>query len=203
MTRFVKVCGITRQQDADLAVELGATAIGFVFWPGSPRYVKPEQARSIAAALPETVSKVGVFVDEPAALVGALADHVGLTDVQLHGAESSDYIRTMPRRVIKAIGLKNAQMPRLDAYGEDVLILLDAYDPVRHGGTGQMVDWSTARAVATLRPTILSGGLRPENVSEAIVAVKPFGVDVSSGVESAPGIKDPSRMRSFFEALHG
>ena len=201
---FVKICGITRLQDAELAVELGATALGFIFWPRSPRYIAPEQARAIVRALPATVTKVGVFVDEPIELVTQTLDFVGLGMAQLHGAESPEYCRQLGQtRTIKAVAMKNGAPPAVGDFDDDVLILLDAHDPSRYGGTGRTVDWNAARQIAGARKTILSGGLNAANVRPAIDSVQPYGVDVSSGVESAPGVKDGVRLKSFFEALNG
>ena len=218
---FVKVCGMTRRQDADLAADLGASAIGFIFWPGSPRYVTPEDAREIVRRKAAGVKAVGVFVDEPVERVREIADQVGLDMVQLHGSESAVVVRdcvaqlksrptgTVPagRDLSRAIGLiksiaLNGSPVDLSGFDEDVLILLDAHDPARHGGTGRTIDWDAARGIARTRPTILSGGLNPDNVSAAVAAVQPYGIDVSSGVESAPGVKDAIRLRRFFEALN-
>jgi phosphoribosylanthranilate isomerase len=206
---FVKICGITRVRDADLAVELGATALGFIFWPGSPRYIAPNDAREVVQRLAAKVTTVGVFVNEPVELVREIMDVAGLDLAQLHGVESPEYCRQLRPAPIKAIALQNLQKttnggaPDLGAFDPDVLILLDAHDPARHGGTGRTIDWSAARQVAAARPTILSGGLNAGNVGVAIESVQPYGIDVSSGVESSPGVKDAARLRSFFEVLNG
>jgi len=208
---FVKICGITRSEDADLACELGASALGFIFWDGSPRCVDARQAKAIAHQKPGHVSAVGVFVNESPARIRELVDEVGLNAVQLHGNETAamcnDLLRasgpgTPALAVIKAVGLTDNTRPVLDQFDERVVILLDAHDPVRHGGTGRRVDWELARNVAASRRTILSGGLNPDNVKEAAETVHPFGLDVSSGVESNPGIKDAAKLRRFFEALN-
>jgi phosphoribosylanthranilate isomerase len=210
---FIKICGITRLRDAELAAELGATAIGFIFWPGSPRYIAAEAARDIVRRVSANVITVGVFVNEPIERVQAIMESVKLDRAQLHGAESPEFCRQLigtlatpkpegRRRVIKALALKNGGGIDADAFDEDVLILLDAHDPARHGGTGRTVDWAIARHMAALRPTILSGGLSAGNVGAAIESVQPYGVDVSSGVESAPGVKDEARLKHFFEALN-
>jgi phosphoribosylanthranilate isomerase len=201
---FVKVCGITRLQDADLAAEQGASAIGFIFWPGSPRYISPEAARAVVRAKASGVKAVGVFVDEPVERVQQIADLVGLDMVQLHGSEPASVVRNLSSAlpVIKSVALNNGSTVDLTGFDEDVLILLDAHDPARHGGTGRTIDWTAARAIASSRRTILAGGLTPENVGEAVAAVRPYGIDVSSGVESTPGVKDASRLTRFFEALH-
>jgi phosphoribosylanthranilate isomerase len=201
---FVKVCGITRLQDADLAADLGASAIGFIFWPGSPRYVSPEDARVIARRKAAGIKAVGVFVDEPVERVRQIADLVGLDMVQLHGSESPTVVRGLSRAigVIKAVSFTNGAAPDLSEFDEDVLILLDTHDPVRRGGTGRTIDWNAARSVALSRRTVLAGGLTPENVCEAVSSVEPYGIDVSSGVESAPGVKDAVRLKRLFEALN-
>jgi phosphoribosylanthranilate isomerase len=208
----VKICGITRQQDAELAAGLGANAVGFVFWPGSPRYVDPRIATAIAPTVPSNVAKVGVFVDENAADILRIMNEVGLDVAQLHGHESPEFCRELldqlrsgsagisPRTVIK--GLAAANGSNADAFDPEMLLLIDAHDPARHGGTGKTANWDSARDIAAKRRTILAGGLNAANIKLAIHSVRPYGVDVSSGVESAPGIKDPSRLRSFFEALH-
>jgi phosphoribosylanthranilate isomerase len=198
---YVKVCGITRLEDAERAAELGASALGFVFWTGSPRFIDPSRARAIVRALPPFVTPVGVFVDQPAEFVEEVASLVRLGGVQLHGNESVEYCTRMTTRVIKAVGLKERDTASVTVYPSDVVILLDADDPVRRGGTGRTVDWDAARRIAASRRTILSGGLRPENVLAAIEAVRPYGVDVSSGVESSPGVKDRVRLEQFFAAV--
>ena len=198
----VKICGIRRTEDALLAAELGAWGVGFIFWPGSPRFIDPYRARKICAELPPWVVPVGVFVDQPEEYVSAVAGLVPLGAVQLHGSESVESIERLPHRVIKSVPVT----PDLDAAAIDRLptrvgVLLDAHDQKRRGGTGKTVDWSVAAGLALRRKVLLAGGLRPENVRAAVDAVKPFGIDVSSGVETAPGIKDPDRIRALFAAV--
>ena len=200
---FVKICGITRLEDAQAAVAAGANALGFVFWPKSPRYVDPARAKAIAASLPESVNAIGVFVDQPADEVNEIADWVGLGAVQLHGSESQEYVREMRRPVMKAVAVDGANPPVVDAWPLSVGVLLDVHDPVKKGGTGKTVDWTVAADVAKRRPVVLAGGLTPENVREAIERVQPYGIDVSSGVEAEPGIKDHERLKALFEAVHG
>jgi len=203
MRTRIKVCGVTRIEDALLACELGADALGFVFWPGSPRFVEPEQVRAIVAALPPFVSTVGVFVDQTPTYVASVASSALLTAIQLHGDEDPQLYATAVRRVIKAVAV-GPEVDAVRAAGAVPLrltVLLDAHDPIRRGGTGRTIDWHVAAGVARLRPIILSGGLTPENVAAARAAVLPYAVDVSSGVEASPGVKDPDRLRAFFAAL--
>lgn len=205
---FVKICGITRAQDAELAGALGAAAVGFVFWPGSPRYIAPATARAMTADVPAAVSKVGVFVDESPEHVARIVDDLGLDCVQLHGQETPEYCRALTtrlgpqRRIIKAIGIRGNGVVNLADFDADITLLVDTYDSARHGGTGRTANWDVARRIAGTRATILAGGLNAANVRLAVRSVQPYGIDVSSGVESAPGVKDPARLRSLFEALH-
>ena len=200
---IIKICGITRLEDAEAAVREGAKTLGFVFWPKSPRYVEVERARAIVAELPRDVVSVGVFVDQPADEVNEVAGRVGLSAVQLHGQEDRDYARLMNRPVIKALAIDGERLPDVDAWRPDITILLDVHDPVRKGGTGKTLDWAAAGDIAVRRKILLAGGLTPENVSEAIARVRPHGIDVSSGVEQSPGIKDHARIKALFEAVHG
>jgi phosphoribosylanthranilate isomerase len=200
---FVKICGITRLEDAQAAVAAGTSALGFIFWPGSPRFIEPELARRIISVLSPTVRAIGVFVDQPVEHVNEIADAVGLTDVQLHGDESLEYAQRMTRPVVKALPIDGEGTPALRNWPENVTILLDVHDPARRGGTGKVIDWATASGVAERRNVILAGGLTPENVRDAIAQVRPWGIDVSSGVETTPGIKDHGRLKALFEAVHG
>jgi phosphoribosylanthranilate isomerase len=198
---IVKICGITRPQDAERAVALGATAIGFIFWPSSPRRVGLEAARSIGRLVPASVSKVGVFVDAPAAELARTVGEAGLDAVQLHGSESPDLVRGLEARVIKAVALGSPDAEAQIAQWTGTTLLLDAHDPVRHGGTGRVVDWDRAARLARLHEVILAGGLNPENVAEAVRRVRPAGIDVSSGVEQTPGVKDLVKLAALFDAL--
>lgn len=198
----IKVCGLTRPADAALAARLGATAVGLVFWPRSPRAVSVEQAEQIVAALPPGVTPVGVFVNADPAWIGELVSRLGLGLVQLHGEESLDECRVMPVPVLKAVPLGAPQdVDQALRLPEPITPLLDVRDPIRRGGTGTTVDWTLAAMVASRRPAFLAGGLRPDNVEEAIGIVRPCGVDVSSGLETSPGIKDPTRVSAFFAAV--
>ena len=198
----VKICGVTNLRDALTAVDLGASAIGLVFWPSSPRSVSVETARRIVQALPPFVAATGVFVNQTES-APAIAAEVGLSGIQLHGDERPDEYARLTIRVIKAIGVSDGSArDAADAVPSNVMVLLDAHDPVKRGGTGQRIDWSVAASIARKRQVILSGGLNADNVLDAIGAVKPYAIDVSSGVESAPGRKDPAKLRELFEVLH-
>ena len=198
----VKICGVTRLEDAAIAVELGASAIGLVFWPGSPRFIDPARAGDIAARLPEDVETVGVFVDQAPDYVASVADLVPLAAVQLHGSERLQEFRGLRPRIIKAIAVTpEFDMAEAASVPSDVTVLLDAHDPVKRGGTGRTIDWTVAAAVAATRRTVLSGGLNTANVADAIAQVRPYMIDVSSGVESSPGHKDAGKMRALFASL--
>ena len=197
----VKICGITNLQDALIAVEAGADALGFVFFQGSSRNIFPEQAADIIRHLPPFVQMVGLFVNEELATVNATADQCGLDVVQLHGEESPDYCAGVKRRVIKAFRVKDASALDEMAHYHVAACLLDAWSPAARGGTGTTFNWDiAARATATSSSIILAGGLTPENVAGAIAAVKPYAVDVSSGVESAPGKKDAGMVNRFIRS---
>jgi phosphoribosylanthranilate isomerase len=196
---LVKICGITRMEDAEAAVALGAGALGFVFWPRSPRAVDPERAGAIVAKLPPFVTTLGVFVNQSPAFVNEVATRIGLGAVQLHGDEPIDVLEQIERPVVKAFVLGGSG--EADAWPARVRLLIDAHDPDQRGGTGKTVDWGRAAAIAARRPILLAGGLHAANVADAIRTVRPFGIDVSSGVESSPGVKDHARMRALFEAV--
>ena len=200
---LVKICGIRRREDAALAVELGAAALGFVFWPGSPRFIDPYRARVITASLPLGVTAVGVFVDQPPDYVFGVARLLNLGAVQLHGDEPPESYARSTHRIIKAVPVTNGFDPKRAMAGVTAraTVLLDAHDPVKRGGTGTTIDWTQAAAAARLRPIILSGGLNAGNARAAIDSVRPYGIDVSSGVESSPGIKDAEKLRALFAAV--
>jgi len=191
-------------EDAEAAVEAGAGALGFVFWPKSPRFIAPHRARAIVSSLPPFVVPVGLFVNQPAAHVRGVAALVRLGAVQLHGDEDVLYAAGMDWPVIKAVSIERGDdADRIDIWPRRTTLLLDAHDPVSRGGTGRTIDWSAAARIAGRRRTLLAGGLTPDNVAEAVARVQPFGIDVSSGVERAPGVKDHARIRALFEALNG
>ena len=201
----IKICGITNLEDALLAAELGADALGFIFYPPSPRSVEPETAQGIIAQLPPFVSTVGVFVDEAAATVRELAATVGLDWLQLHGQETPEYCRALSRRVIKSFRIQdeNSLTGLADYRGAAQAFLLDTYKKGLIGGTGETFNWDLARKAKKYGPIILAGGLTADNVAQAITMAHPWAVDVASGVESRPGKKDPEKLRAFFAAVKG
>ena len=201
----IKFCGITRLEDADAAVADGAWAIGLIFWPRSPRRCDPGVAAEIAAAVKRRVEVTGVFVNATLDHVAEIADGVGLTMVQLHGDEGPAYCAEAARRtgckVIKAVRVRSgADVQALSSFHTDYH-LLDSYTAGVPGGTGGTFAWEIARAHRGSVPMILSGGLNPDNVGEAIRAVRPFAVDVASGVERTPGVKDPDKLQAFAAAV--
>lgn len=201
-----KICGITRAEDARVAMEHGAHALGFVFAASSPRALSRDQAAVLVRSLPPFVSKVGLFVDASCEEVLDFATRVGLDTVQLHGDETPGICAQVQRvvPVVKAFRVRGPEtVVQMQAYrGCASAFLLDAYVPGRHGGTGARFDWGLAvEAKSVGVPIILAGGLDPTNVTEAISVVQPFAVDVSSGVESAPGLKDPGKIRAFLGAV--
>jgi len=201
---FVKVCGITSVDDALEVAGAGADAIGLVFWPGSPRRVDLETARRISASLPPSVLRVGVFVDAPREEIVRASEEVGLDVLQLHGQEPPEDLAGLPRPVVKAVGVRAGfeVASALRYQGTADGILLDSGTGGAPGGTGATFDWSLAREVREKVPFLmLAGGLTPDNVARALAAVRPHGVDVSSGVESAPGRKDAARVRAFVHAV--
>lgn len=199
----VKICGITNLDDALMAVEAGADALGFVLFQGSPRFVSPAQTAAIICGLPAFVQTVGLFVNEELTTVNSVADQCGLDLIQLHGEEPPDYCLAVRRRVVKAFRVKDAaSLDAMNSY-QVAACLLDAWSPLAHGGTGMVFNWEIAARAAATHSIVLAGGLTPENVAGAVMAVKPYAVDVSSGVESAPGKKDPVKVQNFINAARG
>jgi phosphoribosylanthranilate isomerase len=203
MATRVKICGITSERDAASAIEAGADALGFVFYEKSPRFVTREIARDIIAKVPPFITTVGVFVNETADVIKGLREFVPLDRVQLHGDEPPEFSELLGPGVIKALRIKGE---------EDILVLkdynataflLDAFVDGKPGGTGATFDWAIALEAKRYGRIILSGGLTPENVAEAVVRAAPYAVDVSSGVESSPGVKDPDKIRRFIEEAKG
>lgn len=197
-----KICGITRPEDGRLAARLGAAAIGVVLAESSPRKVSPAQAAAICRAVPPFVLRVGLFMDQPADRVRAILDQVPLDWLQFHGSEPEDFCRSFSRPYIKAVAMAGDSDADYGAYADAAALLLDGHGPGEPGGSGKTFDWSRARVPD--RPWILAGGLGPDNVAEAIARMRPPAVDVSSGVEAAPGIKDDKLLKRFMEAIgHG
>ncbi len=195
----VKICGITNLEDAEAAVRFGADALGFIFYRKSPRYIDPREAGSIIRALPPFVTKVGVFVNETLEEVRRVREEASLDRVQLHGDETSEYCEKTGAGVIKAFRIRvRADIEELALYDVSAY-LLDTYREDTPGGTGETFNWEIAVEASSERRIILSGGLTPENVAMAIKTVRPYAVDASSGVESAPGKKDLEKMKKFID----
>ena len=200
----IKVCGITRVEDALAAVRLGADALGFIFVPASPRYINPVNAAKIIKKLPPFVSKVGVFVNEDPRLALDSSRTAGVDVVQLHGDEPPEYCAGFPMPVIKVFSVgadfDPSVMRRYDVAG----YLLDTWDPKRRGGSGNTFDWSIAAKARGMYDTvILSGGLSPLNLREAIDAARPYAVDLNSGVEVSPGVKDHDKIKAAVSIVKG
>ena len=191
------MCGTMRREDAECAVKLGIDALGFIFVRKSPRYIDADRAHQLICALPPFISRVGVFVDDTLDSIKSIVEIAGLTQLQLHGKESPQFCRELKNwnaslSICKAFSIgKENDIPPIAYYNESVdSILLDTYVKGQEGGTGKTFDWSCIDQIATTRPMILAGGLNPDNIEEAIRTVKPYAVDVNSGVEDEPGIKN-------------
>ncbi|PLX79816.1 MAG: phosphoribosylanthranilate isomerase [Desulfuromonas sp.] len=195
----VKICGITNKEDALHAVASGADALGFVFYDGSPRCVSREQVAAIVADLPPLVTTVGLFVNAARETISETIRVCGLNVIQLHGDETPEECSYSGVKVVKALRLRQQSGLAEAARFSNQTLLVDAYVPGEYGGTGSLSDWELARQLAVQRPIILAGGLTPENVAAGINAVKPYAVDVSSGVEASPGKKDPRKVTLFIK----
>jgi len=193
---LVKICGMTRLPDALHAVEHGANALGFVFWRQSPRFINSERAAAIIGALPAGVSAVGVFVNETVDVINRVAAETGISVIQLHGDEPAAYADALEWPVVRATTVEQLEEAS-STWPPGTTFLMDAADPVRRGGTGRTIDWQQAASAARVQRIVLAGGLTPDNVAEAVAAVRPFGVDVSSGVEDAPGVKNQDKVARF------
>lgn len=197
----VKICGITNYDDADMAVSLGADALGFIFAPASPRKIEPATAAEIIKRLPPFIKTVGVFVNEDIEKIKDISAYCGLDAIQLHGDETPEACETLMPRTIKAIRVKDdTDLSKLQAYmGKVRALLLDTYSEKAAGGTGKTFNWDKAIEIKTLGlPVILAGGLTPSNIEEAIKKVRPYGVDINSGIEKSQGIKDHGLMKELF-----
>ncbi|HEU5201784.1 MAG TPA: phosphoribosylanthranilate isomerase [Nitrospira sp.] len=201
----VKICGITNAEDAAAAVAAGADALGFNFYRKSPRYIEPAIAKQIVASLPPFVMPVGVFVNEELTAVRSIMDACGLGMAQLHGDEPVTYCQELSRPVIKALRLRDRRslLAVAEFQGRAGVrgFIVDTFSETAYGGTGQLTDWALASEAAKTATILLAGGLNPTNVAEAIRAVRPYGVDVTSGVESVPGKKDHGKIRAFLDAV--
>jgi phosphoribosylanthranilate isomerase len=200
----IKICGITNYDDARAAIDFGADALGFVFFSESPRNISPEKAAVIIAKLPAFTTTVGVFVDEPVEKIQKIVGQTGLDVIQLHGGEPPEACR-MSRRVIKGIRVKSLESLEPLARYQNIVsaFLLDTFEPHMPGGTGQVFNWDIAVEAKNFGRIILAGGLTPENISNAIKRVKPYAVDVSSGVELSKGKKDHQKLKLFIERVKG
>lgn len=196
----VKFCGITRVEDAVLAAALGVDAIGLVFVPGSPRSLAPSAAAEICRALPPLVATVGLFMDAPEGYVRSVVAEVPLNWLQFHGSETPEYCRSFGRPWIKALPMASPGDVQYHDWSDAPALLLDAHAAGGMGGSGETFDWENA--VLPSSPWILAGGLKPDNIGRALELLAPCAVDVSSGIESAPGVKDATLMRQFMEKIH-
>lgn len=197
---LVKICGITTLADAMVAVEAGADALGFNFYRPSPRYIRPEKAREIIDRLPESILKVGVFVNEDVQSLARIATEANLSAVQLHGDESPEYCHKLAGQYVIKV-FRAGDGVDVETYGVDA-IMLDTKDDLLRGGTGRVFDWSIAQRTNDSTPKLfLAGGLSPENVAEAITTVRPYAVDACSSLEESPGRKDHTRVRAFVKAV--
>ena len=200
----VKICGITNLEDAQVAVSAGADALGFVFYAKSPRFVEPKVAKQIILGLPPFVLPIGVFANEEQKVVRDIMEKCGLALAQIHGDETPAYCESLERPILRGIRLKDrgSFLAMAEYKGRAGVrgFLVDAFSESAFGGTGKTADWDLAAEAAKAAPILLAGGLNPENVQEAIQKVKPYGVDVSSGVEASPGKKDSEKVKAFIRA---
>lgn len=198
----VKICGITNSQDAFAAIECGAAALGFIFYPPSPRYVKPEDAKKVISSLPDKMVKVGVFVNEKQEEIKRVIEFCALDMIQLHGDESMEFCHNFPASIIiKAIELNNYDdVTRALDYNVSA-IMIDRRHAGLYGGTGKTSNWDLACSIKNKKPLILSGGLNTENVAEALKTVAPNALDINSGIEKAPGVKDHTKLAQILEII--
>jgi phosphoribosylanthranilate isomerase len=199
----VKICGITNKEDALFTVKLGAAALGFIFYPPSPRYIKPAEARKIISVLPEELVAVGVFVNENADEINRVMKYCALDMIQLHGDESPEYCREFSAfRIIKAIELKNEKDFNHALNYDVAAILVDSRHAGLYGGTGKKSNWELAVRIKNTKSLILSGGLNAENIAEALKSVAPAALDINSGVETVPGKKDHAKLLRLFNVIN-
>lgn len=196
---FIKFCGMTREDDVAAAIRVGAHAVGFVLWPGSPRHVEIGRAKALIEGLSREITPVGVFVQPSRDEIARAIEHAGIHVAQVHGAADTSLARDLRCDLWFAASLDGDGIA--PAVAEAYTILLDTADPNRHGGTGRTIDWQRAARVAAQRPVLLAGGLTPANVAAAVREVRPYGVDVASGIETSPGVKDAQAMQAFVAAV--
>ena len=198
----VKICGITNEEDALCAAGCGAAALGFIFYPFSPRYIKPEDARKIVSVLPDDLVNVGVFVNEKPDEIKRVMEYCGLDMIQLHGDESSEFCREFPAfQIIKAVELKNEDDLNHVLDYDVAALLVDSRHAGLYGGTGRKANWALACRIKNSKPLILSGGLNENNIAEALKVVVPAALDINSGVESEPGKKDHAKLARIFDII--
>jgi phosphoribosylanthranilate isomerase len=199
----IKICGITNIEDASFVATCGADAIGFIFYPKSPRYVAPETVKKIIETISTEITTVGVFVNHEVVEIKEIIDFCGFDLVQLHGDESPAYCGQFPQsQVIKALGPRaEDDLGKMREYPVKA-ILVDAHDPVRYGGTGEQSDWELAAKIKETHPLILAGGLTLDNIQEAVEIVSPHAVDINSGAEIAPGKKDHQKVKAIIDLVH-
>jgi phosphoribosylanthranilate isomerase len=195
----VKICGITRVEDAELCAELGADFLGFIFVPSSPRYIEPDRAAEIASRV-KGPKFVGVFRDESLDTMHRITHRANLDLIQFHGTEPDEDIHALGMPAVKAIRVGET-LPDTSSYPSAAWLLFDTFDAQREGGTGRRFDWSLLAMYSRVKPFFLAGGLGPDNVGAAISLVRPDAIDVSSGVESEPGVKDHDKLRNLFERV--
>jgi phosphoribosylanthranilate isomerase len=199
---IIKICGITRIEDAQLAIELGADAIGFIFAPKSPRCISPETAREIIKTLPSKVEKIGVFVNASLQQIHSIRKVSGISMAQLHGDESPDFAATLNIPYIKALKPKfMEELSKLKNFPSAAMNLIDAYHPTLAGGTGSVADLQLAKAAKAYGPLMLAGGLSDQNILAILNEITPHAIDLSSSLELSPGIKCPNKLRSFFKTV--
>ena len=200
MTR-IKICGITHLKDALTAVNAGADALGFIFVPDTPRFVNSDQVAAIVAELPPFITTVGIFANKDAAKIKTIADQCRLDAVQLHADVTPEFCRNLDKKVIKVVRVKDESSLSILSNYDVNAFLLDTYVEGKMGGTGEVFDWNLALRAKHYGRIIVAGGLKPDNVAHAVRRVKPYGVDVGSGVESEPGRKDSDKIRKFVDAV--
>ena len=197
----VKICGITNYKDAAKSLDYGADALGFIFYEKSKRYINPKEAAKIIKELPPFLTKVAVFVDSSFRQINKITSELSINTVQLHGNETPEFCAKFKQTVIKALRIRTSvNLQEVDSFPAQA-ILFDTFSETEFGGTGKSFDWNILKNLRTDKKIILSGGLNPDSIEQAIKTVRPYAVDVSSGVEKSPGIKDHTKIKKFIEAV--